>query len=346
MNTKKLDNSLFFSMTLDFLEVYLIKESDGSTHTRKSYKDALSIFRRYISNERQLSVKAFRFLDCTYDFVLDYRNWLYDTKNYSATTVNHRLAVLKSYIQYAAAKDLAIQQVALSIEEVPFLREPKKLRPILSKEQLSELFRLPRNTHLGRRDTMILVLLFDTAIRVEELVKLEVCHVNLFVTEPYILVKGKGSKERTVTLDNKTVMLLKSYIDEFHNEGSHKKEALFYTVIKGEEGRMSTRNVERLIKKYADILREQDPEVPESVYPHMFRRTRACGLYRDGVDISLIAKVLGHSSIETTKDHYAFPSLEQKKAAMEKGSAYGPDAQQEQMWPDDEDELAIICGLR
>lgn len=345
MNTKKLDKSLFFSMTLDFLEIYLIKESDGSTHTRKSYKDALSIFRRYISIERQLSVKIFRFSDCTYDFVLDYRNWLYDTKNYSATTVNHRLAVLKSYIQYAAAKDLTIQQVALSIEEVPFLRKPKKLRPILSKEQLSELFTLPKNTHLGRRDTMILVLLFDTAIRVAELVKLEVCNVNLSVTEPYILVKGKGSKERTVALNNKTVMLLKSYIDEFHNAGSH-KEALFYTVIKGEKGKMSTRNVERLIKKYADILRKKDPEVPESVYPHMFRRTRASGLYRDGVDISLIATVLGHSSIETTKGHYAFPSLEQKKAAMEKGSAYEPDSQQEQMWPDDEDELAIICGLR
>lgn len=345
MNTKKLDKSLFFSMTLDFLEIYLIKESDGSTHTQKSYTDALSIFRRYISNERLLSVKTFRFLDCSYDFVLDYRNWLYDTKNYSAMTVNHRLAVLKSYIQYAAAKDLTIQQVALSMEEVPFLRKPRKISPILSKEQLSGLFTLPRNTHLGRRDTMILVLLFDTAIRVAELVELEVCNVNLFVTEPYIRIKGKGNKERTVALNNKTVMLLKSYIDEFHKEGAH-KEALFYTVIKGENGKMSTRNVERLIKKYADILREQDPKVPESVYPHMLRRTRASGLYRDGVDISLIAKVLGHSSIETTKDHYAFPSLEQKKAAMEKGSAYELDTQQEQMWPDDEEELATICGLR
>ncbi len=344
MNTKKLDKTLFFSMTLDYLEIYLTRENDGSTHTRKSYKDALSIFRRYVSNERQLSIKTFSFSDCTYDFVLDYRNWLYDTKNYTAATVNHRLAALKSYIQYAAAKDLAIQQVALSIEEVPFLREPRKLRPILSKEQLSGLFNLPRNTHLGRRDTMILVLLFDSAIRVDELIKLEVHDANLSVTEPYILVKGKGSKERTVALNSKTVVLLRSYIDEFHRNGNH-NAPLFYTVIKEVKGKMSARNVERLVKKYADILREQDPEVPESVYPHMLRRTRASGLYQDGVDISLIAKVLGHSSIETTKDHYAVPSLEQKKAAMEKGTAYEVDSQQEQMWPDDEDEIARLCGL-
>ena len=118
-------------------------------------------------------------------------------------------------------------------------------------------------------------------------------------------------------------------MEEFHTGNTH--GPLFYTVIKGEKGRMSTRNVERLVKKYADILRSQTPGVPESIYPHMFRRTRARGLYQDGVDISLISKVLGHSSIETTKDHYAIPSLEQKKAAMEKGSSCEPRVQQEQM---------------
>lgn len=332
-------------MTLDFLEVYLTKESDASTHTRKSYREALSIFRRYISNEKHRSIRGFCFSDCTYYFMLDYRNWLYDTAGYSAATVNHRLAVLKSYIQYAAVRDLTVQQAAFGIEEVPFLRKPRKLRPVLSKEQLSELFTIPKNTHLGRRDAMILVLLFDTAVRVEELVKLEVGSVNLLVTVPYILVKGKGSKERTVALNSKSVKLLQSYMDEFHKECS-RHEFLFYTVIRGKKGKMSARNVERLVKKYADILRRQDPGVPESVYLHMFRRTRASGLYRDGVDISLISKMLGHSSIETTKDHYAISSLEQKKAAMEKGSACEPDVQQEQMWPDDEDELAKICGLR
>ncbi len=342
---KKMDRSLFFSMTLDFLEIYLVKERDGSSHTRKSYQEALSMFRKYLSNEKQCSIKTFRFSDCTYDFVLDYRNWLYDTKNYSAATANHRLAVLKSYIQYAAARDLTIQQIAFGVEEVPFLRNPKKIRPILNKEQLSKLFILPRNTHLGRRDTLILALLFDTAIRVEELVKLKKGNVILFVTEPYILIEGKGNKERTIALNSKTVALLKDYMEEFHEDGSS-DGPLFYTVIKGEKGRMSTRNVERLVKKYADMLRNQATGVPESVYPHMLRRTRASGLYRDGVDISLISKVLGHSSIETTKDYYAIPSLEQKRSAMEKGSACEPAVQQEQLWPDDEDELAKICGLK
>jgi len=100
---------------------------------------------------------------------------------------------------------------------------------------------------LGRQDVLILVLLFDTAIRVEELVKLKQRNVILYVTEPYILIEGKGNKERTVTLNSKTVALLKDYIEEFHKDNAS-GVPLFYTVIKGEKGRMSTRNVERLVR--------------------------------------------------------------------------------------------------
>jgi hypothetical protein len=65
------------------------------------------------------------------------------------------------------------------------------------------------------------------------------------------------------------------------------------------------------------------------------------------VGIELIASTLGYASIQTTKDHYAYPSLEQKREALEKGQAgilSSPD--EEQQWPDDEDEFAKICGLR
>jgi hypothetical protein len=83
---------------------------------------------------------------------------------------------------------------------------------------------------------------------------------------------------------------------------------------------MSERNIERIVKKYADLTREKHPDLPDPVYPHMFRRTRGTGLYRDGVAIEAIAVAMGHASIQTTKDHYAFPSLEQKKDVMNKGN--------------------------
>ncbi len=76
------------------------------------------------------------------------------------------------------------------------------------------------------------------------------------------------------------------------------------------------------------------------------RRTHGTGLYRDGVPIEAIAVAMGHSSTQTTRDHYAFPSLEQKKAVMEQGEGLVISAKEERQWPDDENELARICGLR
>ena len=66
-------------------------------------------------------------------------------------------------------------------------------------------------------------------------------------------------------------------------------------------------------------------------------------MYRDGVDISIVSRHLGHSDIKTTKDHYTTPSPEQMKEIAQKRTQMIPDA--EKLWPDDEDELAKELGL-
>ena len=85
--------------------------------------------------------------------------------------------------------------------------------------------------------------------------------------------------------------------------------------------------------------------MPERVYPHLLRAERATHLYRDGVDSILISRMLGHSSIETTKV-YALPSIEQMREAMEK--VQPPEVSDEKpLWGDDAEEaLAHRCGLR
>jgi len=83
--------------------------------------------------------------------------------------------------------------------------------------------------------------------------------------------------------------------------------------------------------------------MPLKVHPHMFRRTRATNLYQNDVELELVSRILGHSSTQTTRI-YAKPSLEMLKKAMEKSSGCSFDATP--IWPDKEEELAKICGLR
>ncbi len=341
-----LSKELFFSLTLDFLEVY-IPQVHNSKQTRKTYRDGLTVFRRYVTDEKHISLKKFTFAQCTFEFVLDYRNWLLDVRRYEKSTVNNRLAVLKTYLLYAASREISLQQVYLSVTEVPFLRLPRVIRPIIDNtETLKALLDAPPNTRLGCRDTLILSMLFDTMIRVDELVHLDVKDVRIDVEIPYLFIHGKGDKERTVAISDGLVPLIMAYIREFYEGRPDRMHPFFYTTIHGIDNRMSERNVERIVKKYADIVRKDHPDLPSSVYPHMFRRTRGTGLYRDGVSIEAIAVAMGHASTQTTKDHYAFPSLEQKKAVMEQGDGLVISKAEEREWPDNEDELARLCGLR
>ena len=105
---------------------------------------------------------------------------------------------------------------------------------------------------------------------------------------------------------------------------------------------MSPGNVERIVKKYADQVRSDYPEMPEKVYPHMMRRTRATNLYQDGVELELVSRILGHSSTQTTRI-YAAPSVEMLREAMENQNEV-PD--EKPLWEGKEEELARLCGLR
>ena len=334
-------------MTLDFLNVYIPQDSPSSK-TVKTYRDGLTVFRRYVCEEKHLSIRRFRFDECTFGFVLDYRNWLLDDRKQARSTVNNRLAAIKSYVRYASARDVTLQQVFLSISEVPFLRIEKKILPIIEDtETLKAFLDSPPNTRTGCRDTMILSVLFDTMIRADELIRISIGDLCMNAGIPYILIHGKGNKERTVSLSEKGIPLIKEYMKEFHGSSADIPDFPFiYTVSHGEVHRMSERNVERIVKKYADITRQKYPSLPDPVYPHMLRRTRGTGLYRDGVPIEAIAVAMGHANVQTTRDHYAFPSLEQKRAAMEKGTGVISIGNEEPEWPDDEDELARLCGLR
>ena len=341
-----LKEALFFSMTWDYLNVFLPMQHQDSTKTAKAYKDGLTVFRRYVTDVRSISMERFRFEDLTYDFVLDYRVHLVE-KGYKANTVNHRLAVLSAYMKYAAARRTELYQIYLNISEVPYVTVPSRIREIIEeKDTIRKLLSVPGSSEKGIRDQMILVLLYDTAIRADELIKLDLSDVNVTADEPFIRVHGKGDKERIIAISEKVVPLVKQYIPLFHKDLRNQSKPFIYTILKGNISRMSERNVERIVKKYADIVRKDHPDLPPSVYPHMFRRTRGTGLYRDGVSIEAIAVAMGHASTQTTKDHYAFPSLEQKKAVMEQGDGLVISKSEKREWPDNEDEIARLCGLR
>lgn len=333
---------LFFSKTWDFLNTYLVNQAGRSPVTAESYRDSLTVFKNYLVDYLGLSIGTFLFSDCTKECVYGFREYLLQ-KGIQPSSVNVRVAAIRTYLNYAADRDISIQAVALAIGQISPCKTVKKEKPILSEPALAALLSAPPNTKIGVRDRVILILLYDTAVRISELLNIRLCDITMDTKYPSIFITGKGNKERRIQLTNKALQHLKEYIRVYHRNTSN-EAYLFSTTIKGVTDQMSVSNVQRIIKKYAMQVREQGIDLPESVHCHMFRRTRATNLYQDGVAIELVSTVLGHARTETTKNYYAKPSVEQLREAME--SVPTPATDEQPLWEGNEKEMARLCGLR
>ena len=194
----------------------------------------------------------------------------------------------------------------------------------------------------GQRNSMMIILLYDTGTRVHELVEMKVTDLHLAKRNPFVIVTGKGGKTRSIPLMNKTVAHLKEYLRRFHTNSAGSNNApLFYSMRAGIPHMLSTDAVGVILKDYGDKARKVCPEVPKRVHPHLIRHTRATHLYRSGMPLSYIAEFLGHASMNTT-EIYASASVEMLREALKKTN---PRLSVEiPIWKDEET-LRKLCGL-
>ena len=280
---------LFFSRTYDFLVRYMPEQCGRSPETVDSYRDALTVFRRYIHEELGMSVATMLFEDCTKELLLGFVASM-RARGCSAGTCNQRISAINSYLGYCADEDVALQPIALAASHVPRQKGPEAARDPMTEEAVVSILAAPdASTPMGARDLAILVVLYETAMRVSELVGLDVGSVS-GPPDAHARVWGKGNRERMVGMSDRCWEHVEAHIARAHGDEPDPAAPLFYT-------------------KYAGDARETCQDVPDSVFPHLFRGTRATELYRSGVALEILARLMGHAKIEPTKV-YARPSAE------------------------------------
>jgi site-specific recombinase XerD len=344
---KRDDN--FFKRVRGFLTVFLPKNKCYSGHTVKAYRDTINLFRKFLLEEKAISFIDTNFNHIHHDVIYEFLAWLQNTRGCAATTKNHRLAILKSFFHYCAMEDPALMAVYLDIQTVRSQKVATNRVEYMSETALKILLEQP-NPHdrCGMRDRFLMILLYDTAARIQELLDLQLKDIHLNDQTPCIYLTGKGNKTRAVPLMAKTIAHLHVYLKIFHPDGCLKNDQyLFYTVIKGMKGKMSDDNVSCFLKRYAKSAHELCPEVPLRMHAHLFRHTRVMHLYQAGIPLSYIKDFLGHVSINTT-DIYAAADISMMKTALEKINQ--GQAQQTSkavpVWQDNEEMILKLCGLK
>lgn len=157
------------------------------------------------------------------------------------------------------------------------------------------------------RDLALLTLLLGTGIRVSECVGLDLDDVDF--KNGGIHIHRKGGKEVTIYFGTEVEEALFDYLDERREITAEpgSEEALFLSI---QRKRINVRSVENLVKKYSRIVTPL-----KKITPHKLRSTYGTNLYRETGDIYLVADVLGHSDVNTTKKHYAALEDERRRSA-------------------------------
>ncbi len=317
---KNIKESDFWKLARSFFHIYLPKIRNLSPNTIEAYKQGITIYINYLKSELEIERCEITF-DCfTRKMIKNYIIWMIETKIWAVKTCNLRITAIKSFLEYCAMEDITLVSVYNNVSCIRNLKEPKKTIKYMSTNAIKALLQAPTTKTLKeKRNRMILILLYDTAARAQELVDitLQDLHINNGKL-PFITLKGKGNKYRNVPLMNKTLKHLEIYIKEFHKIKSNGESPLFYSFRDGVPHALSTDTINLLVKKYSAQARINCNEIPEYVHCHLIRKTRAMNLYQQGIPLSIIMEMLGHESTATTSNFYAFATVEMIHEAIKK----------------------------
>lgn len=326
-----------------FLSQYLPGQRNVSTNTIKSYRDTFKQLLVFCDTELQISPEYLTLNKIKAETIQNFLTWLEKSRGISINTRNQRLAAIHSFYRYAQAENPEIMFECQKILCIPFKKRQIKTIDYLHQDSLKLLFQQPETkTQKGRRDLTMMVLLYDTGARIQELIDLKVGDIRL-AKPATILLTGKGNKKRYVPIMGKTCDLLKNYLEENHLLDNGKQSCpLFYN---GSRQPFTRPGITYILENNLKKAKELTPNIlfPDKLKPHMMRHTKAIHLLESGVNPIYIRDLLGHVSISTT-ERYARVNSEIKRKALE--SAYMEVVTQDvPVWDEDTDLLNWLQDL-
>jgi len=211
-------------------------------------------------------------------------------------SISRKLASIRTFFEFLIRNGTIKSNPA---KLVPTPKGEKRLPTFLTVDEVVKLVETPGSDNAYEsRDRAILELLYSCGLRVSELVGINLN--NLDLTSMSVKVLGKGNKERMVPLGSKASAAIKTYL----SQRLDLKPDDNYLFVNSRGGRLSTRSIDRIIKKYAAIS-----GIPKNISPHVLRHTFATHLLGGGADLRAIQEMLGHKSLSTTQ-RYTHISIE------------------------------------
>ena len=341
-NSEKIEQILTNDLP-DYCREYFVGISmNTTTLTRLNYAYDIRTFFRYLVNKiyrfkgkctKEISLVDIENLspfeiEAYLNYVEIYRDTEGKIVKNSARGKSRKLAAIRSFVKYFIKKQLIRYNPTATID-TPKLREKEIIR--LEGHEITTMMdvvdapegmsdrqqKYLENTKI--RDLAIVGLLLGTGIRVSELVGIDIEDVN-FEDFSFVVTRKGGARVILYFSDEVAGYLYDYYVIRLADESTKDNPALFLSLQKK---RITTRAVENIVKKYSQIATPL-----KHITPHKLRSTFGTQLYRNTGDIYVVADVLGHKDVNTTRRHYAAITDDIRKRASTKVSLYDNDDDQ------------------
>ena len=328
-----------------FLTVFVPSLKNQSENTVRSHETAIALFLGYLESEMNINPATLSGKCFSRDYIEKWLLWLRGSRCCSPQTCNVRLASIRVFLKYLGEKEVSMLHISQAASAIPRMKTVRKKVEGMSKNAVRVLMETPdTSTVAGRRDLALIVAIYSTAARLDEILSLKVKHLNLDSKDAYATIVGKGSKIRSLYLLPKAVAHLKQYLKESHGDAPHSDAYVFYSRNEGVFGKLSQAAVSKRLKTHAKVANAICAEVPIDLHAHQLRHAKASHWLEDGMNILQISFLLGHEHLETTLI-YLDISIEQKALAL--GTLEDDYARNlTKKWKSDTDSLSAFCGVK
>lgn len=279
------NNTNYLSKFITYLEV----EKNCSPYTLSSYRKDLNAFSEFMTKR---AGTAFLWQQVSPLAVRGYLAEL-NEKQYARRTIARRISALRSFFKFLV-REAIIESSPLAKVRTPKLE--KRLPAFLDEIEINELLDMPdKSKLLGVRDQAVLEMLYATGCRVSELVGLSTERIDL--GNRYVLLLGKGNKERLVPVGHTCCQALEAYypVRSQLMQKYHQPEHEFI-FVNSRGGPLTDRSVRRILDKYIKAL-----AIHKNVSPHTIRHSFATHLLEHGADLRAVQELLGHANLSTTQ---------------------------------------------
>jgi len=252
-----------------YLAVYLPGQRNVSSNTIKSYRDTFKLFLLYCKQDCNLAIERLSLGCIDKTLILGFLEWLEKDRSNSVSTRNQRLACIHGFYRYMQLEDPVGLLSYQKILSIPIKKTQQPTINHLTPDALKLILAQPDpSTANGRRDLVLLCVLYDTGARVQELVDLKVGNVRLD-PPPILTLTGKGRRTRQVPIMSNTLALLKQYMDEaFSIQNSMQDHPLFFN---RQRRKMTRAGISFILDKYVSQARAKSLIIPSKVTPHVIR---------------------------------------------------------------------------